>query len=168
MRRRSLIAFIGLATALTWSADAAAQQADRLPVGARVRVHQLNGPSRTVTGTLVRADSSGLTVAATDGPLARTIVAAEVARLEQHVSTRSAGAAFGRGAGRGALVGLALSAVLLGAALVEEQRHPCSDCMINAPVAAGIVAVPLSVGSTLIGGLVGLGKRERWVRVAYP
>jgi len=168
MRSRSLPVFLALVTALAVPPHAEAQQADQLSVGARVRVHRLNGQPRIVTGVLVRADSVGVTIAAPDDSSPQLITAADVARLEQHVGTRSPGAALGRGAGRGALAGLALSAVLMGAALVTEQRDPCRDCMITSPVAAGIVAVPLTAASALIGGLVGIGTRERWARVPYP
>ena len=168
MRNRSLLAFLALVASLTVSGNAAAQRADSLLVGARVRVHRHSAPPRVVSGVLLGADSTGLTLAAANGAPPRTVAAAEVARLERHAGRRSAGAAFGRGAGRGALVGLALSAVLMGAALVEERRNPCHDCFINGPMAAGIVAVPLTAGSTLLGGVIGLGRRDRWTRVAYP
>lgn len=168
MRLRSLLAFLGFVASLTAACDVAAQRADSLPIGARVRVHRHDAPPRIVSGVLLGVDSTGLTLAAAHGAPPRTVAAADVARLERHAGRRPTAAAFGRGAARGALVGLALSAVLLGAALVDEQRNPCGDCFINAPVAAGIVAVPLTAGSTLIGGVIGLGRRDRWVRVAYP
>jgi hypothetical protein len=164
---RSLLSFIGLVASLTLAGDAAAQRADSLPVGARVRVHRQGVPQRVVSGLLLRSDSTGLTLAAANSAPPWSIAATEVVRLERHAGRRSAAGAFGRGAGRGALVGLALSAVLLGAVLVEEQRNP-SDSFISAPVAAGIVAVPLTAGSILIGGVIGLGRRDRWTRVAYP
>lgn len=168
MRRPRLLALLALSAALTVTSESAAQRANQLPVGARVRVRQGIEPSRTVTGVLVRADSLGLTVAPRDGAPARTIPAAEITRLERYLGTRSTGAAFGRGAARGALVGVSLSAMLMGLALVHEQRDRCGDCMITAPMAAAIVAVPLTVGSSVLGGLFGLGFRERWARVAYP
>jgi hypothetical protein len=86
----------------------------------------------------------------------------EVARLEQSRGQRSVGTAFWRGAGRGALVGVGVSAALLGVAALSEARDPCSDCFVNAPLAAAIVGVPFTALTTVVGGVVGLRFRERW------
>ena len=168
MRTRNVLASVAVLAVLAAPLTAAAQQTDRLPVGTRVRVHLLNPPPPVVTGVLVGSDSGGLTIAAPDGSRRRIIPTAEVARLERYVSARPAGVAFRRGAKRGALVGLGLSAVYLTAGLVAERRDPCQDCMFPVPIVAAVVTVPVTAGSALIGGVIGVGTRHRWARVAYP
>ena len=168
MHPRTFVASSFAIVALALPHALGAQQAESLPIGARVRVHPLTPPLVPVTGVLVRADSAGLVIAGRDDARLRSIPVREVSRLERHVFTRPKGSAFVRGAGRGALVGLALSAVLVGAAVVEDRRNSCHDCFVNARLAAAVVAVPLTAVSSLVGGAVGLSTRERWARVAYP
>lgn len=151
-----------------------AQSADTLAIGARLRI-QLRAvppaptPAR-ITGVLSRADSTTLWLATTDGAPLRTVGRIDIVRLEQYAGRRSAGASFGKGAAYGALAGVGLSGALVIAAAIDERRHPCGGCMISGPVAAVIVAVPLTAASTLVGGLVGLGfgRRDRWTRVERP
>lgn len=159
---------LAAATLLLHAAPAAAQRADDLPVGAQVRIHRVTAPPARVSGVLARVDSATLTVTNRDSTNPVVVPRVDVASLEQLTGRRSAGSAFWRGAGRGALVGVGVSAVLLGAAFVSQRRNPCNDCFITAPMAAGAVSVPLTALTTLAGGVVGLRFRERWAPLPRP
>jgi hypothetical protein len=153
----SLVALLGVA------APVRAQRADALPVGVRVRVHRVNPPPYAI-GILVRGDSSSLTLL-TDGGQEQVLSLSEVDRLERHVGRRSAGAAFRRGAQRGALVGVIVGGAATYAALLDEHRNPCGDCFINAPMAIGALSVVFAGVSTLVGGAIGSARRDQWKAV---
>lgn len=152
--------------AISISTPVAAQHIDSLPIGARVRVVRVAPVYTAVTGSVVSRDSVGALVLnnEADGFEVR-IERNEIRRVLLAGDRRTAGQAFGRGALRGALAGGAVAAVLLTAGVLSDARRPCSDCWISNTAGAAIVSVPIIVVTPLIGGLVGLGFRDRWHEV---
>jgi hypothetical protein len=144
-----------------------------LPRGATVRVRLLNPPPAAVTGTVQRVDAGVLVLAATREPRTYTIAADQVAGIERLEARRPAGRSLARGARRGALVGLGLSAAALGYLAIESRGTrsdaPCIGLCFTTAQAVAIVTVPVTVTSTVFGGALGLlGRGERWVPVRAP
>ena len=115
-----------------------AQRADSLVVGADVRVERQTGEPAVVTGRFRSRDTSSFVLAELAAPdNLRSIPMRNIRSVFLLESTRSSGNAFGRGAGIGALVGLGVSAILVGAAVITDAQNTCRDCWITAtPVAA--------------------------------
>lgn len=151
----------------------AAQRADALPVGATVRVERFEPPGPRLVGTLVSADSAGVTLvrvgAGVDGAgrAADTVRVPRwnVARLDRRPASRSPGRAFARGAGRGALVGVAVGALATAAMYVHERRNPCGSCWISVTPLVAVATVPLTAVTALVGGAIGVAAGDRWERV---
>jgi len=144
-----------------------AQPTVPLPVGGRVRITRVEPPPAVIIGRLTQVDTASLTVINGAGSIV-IVPRAEIARIEHSEGHRTAGAAFLRGAGRGALIGAGATVVLLGVAYVADRRRPCHDCWATAPVAAAAVSVPLTTLSALVGGFVGLRFQERWTLLPSP
>ncbi len=144
-------------------APMAAQQRDVLPVGARVRVAPHAPHAGRLVGTVLHADSATITLARDGGASPVTLDLADVGRIDQRYLARSRGKAFERGAGVGAVVGLGLGFVATGATAWYESRK-CTDICLGTAV-VGIASIPVFVGTTIGGGLIGLARRERWRRV---
>jgi hypothetical protein len=150
-----------------------AQRADSLIQGARVRV-QFDGPSRgwrrSMEGTVVRTDVDTLVLQSAAQSLAQGIPWSRVRRVETYAGTRSAGAAFGRGARRGAVVGGAIGVGAIVAERVYERTRQCTvHCRRPFLVSFGAVVVTSTTfWGAVIGGGVGLSHREQWTRVRQP
>jgi hypothetical protein len=144
----------------------AAQRADSLPIGARVRATLVDPPAAVLKGTLVRFDRDSLAIAEAGTRPPRVVALNTVLRLDTSNGSRPPGEAFGRGATRGVLVGLAVSAVAMGAAVIDNRRNPCNDCMITGPVVAGVFGIAFTSVATLVGGALGRADREQWT--AFP
>ncbi|MES3034652.1 MAG: hypothetical protein V4813_11710 [Gemmatimonadota bacterium] len=84
----------------------------------------------------------------------------DIRRLQVSDSRRTAGQAFRGGAGRGALVGLGLSAGLMAIGVVTDRRN--DDTYNTGTRIAALGSVLLTTLTTVTGGLIGLGGRERW------
>jgi hypothetical protein len=121
-------------------------------------------------GTVVRTDADTLLLQSAVHSLAQGIPWSRVRRVETYARTRSAGAAFGRGARRGAAVGATVGAGAIVAERVYERTRQCTvHC--RRPLLAGFaVAVVTSTTfwSAVIGGGVGLSHREQWTPVRLP
>lgn len=133
--------------------------------GARVRVVLMD--RARVVGTLVAREPDRWLVRRERGD---TVVIAppQVDRLDVSLGRRSPGRAFWRGAGIGALVGGAVTVTGLGVAAANGDLA-CHDCIFPPALVLGVAGGALTVGTTLVGGIVGsLAARERWARVPAP
>ena len=157
---------LALLCCLPGNTPLAAQRVDSLAVGAIVRVKLSLPRSEVVRGKYLARDSTGmLTISSAPDGTPVTVGLREIDNLEMRGSDRSAGQAFGRGAAWGALTGLELSVALLAFAAISDSNHPCDGCFLNNTAAAAIGSVPIMLFSPLVGGLIGLSFRERWIRV---
>ena len=140
---------------------------DSLPTGTPVRVYVQNPSSYRVDGRLLRYDRGHLLINPTDS-LARTINwNINDVRSVDALGRRSDGWAFGHGAGVGALVGLSIG-VIATAVVSSTSSGSCSDCFISPAAVATILTVPFTVVTTVVGGFVGLGFRDKWRTVPIP
>ena len=142
-----------------------AQRLDDLAAGARLRVAR-HAPPRPVVGTLVRADSTGLTLSPARGGPALVVPLADLRRVDVSRGARPAPEAFWRGAGVGFLVGAGVGVVATGLAYQSDRRSSC-DCIIPATAIVGALSVAFTGVTTLTGGVIGVATRERW-RQAWP
>ena len=143
---------------------ALAQHDAALRAGVTVRVERRIGVPPTVRGSLVARDSFSVVLSALDDPSRLTSIAlTDIRRLEVAESRRTAGQAFRRGARRGALVGLGLSAGLMVIGVVDDRRQ--NDSWISGKALAAIGGVVVTTFTTITGGLIGLTSRERWQRI---
>jgi hypothetical protein len=138
---------------------------DVLRQGARVHVRQRAWP-REVTGRIVAADGSGITVVPGNGDPRVTLPYDAIERLEVSTGVRSPGSAVGRGMGRGVAFG---AAAVLGAVLVTGfTEKDCEGCIW----AAGMLvyrAPLLLAGTAVAGGLYGSAHPgEGWRTVNFP
>ena len=165
--RPFLHAIVALATVLSivTPAPAVAQRADDLAVGARVRVRTTVGDPRDVVGTLLRVDSAGVVIREVYGDSVR-IMRPGIRTLEVSRGWRTAGDAAWRGAGWGFLVGAGLTVTALAVSAVHVMAtDSCGDyCGLGFAV-MGIMGTGLTIATSAIGAIVGLGFRERWERV---
>ena len=159
------IARLALAAALLLAAapHAAAQPAPpALPDGgARVRVILVD--RARVVGTLVAREPGRWLVAREHGDTV-AVAPLQVERLDVSQGLRSPAQAFWRGAGTGFLVGAGIG---LGAtaATAIAYRDGCGDCFVSPVAVMGVLAVGFTATTTLVGGVVGSLRRERWTRV---
>ena len=154
------------AALLLAAAPLAAQPAPAaLPdTGARVRVVLVD--RHRVVGTLVaREPGRWLVRRARGDTVAVTPLAVE--RLDVSLGRRSVARAFWRGAGVGALVGGGVTAVGFGV-LAASGNLRCTDCFFPPVLVVGIGGTALTVGTTLVGGVIGSFVRERWTSVPLP
>lgn len=167
--RRAALVLTAAAAATTAATVAGAQQADLLQAGARLRVTRVGPPLRTQEGVFVTADSTRIVLAIGPDGLGRdTMPRVDVREVAVHVGRRTAGAAFGRGAGWGALVGASVGLVATTLTVADERRNPCDDCFVSAPLVVGVLSVAFTAVTTLVGGAIGLAHRDRWETVAVP
>ena len=144
----------------------AAQRIDSLAVGALVRVKLALPLSDVVRGKFLGRDSTGLLIVESSADrVPVTIALCEIRSLEVQGDARTAGQAFGRGAVWGVVAGVGIAAVLIIPTAVHESRHPCYECWLSSTAGAALLSVPLVVLSPLVGGLIGLSSRDRWVDV---
>ena len=140
-----------------------AQQATALSLGARVRV---TATDRDVIGAWRGADSAALRVLErAPGPVT-AIQRGSVQRLS--VSDGIVPGDFGRGAKRGAFVGLAGGVVLFALAAWHDAVTPRSSFWTPTMTAAITGAVLLPPAATLIGGALTRHDAERWRTVPVP
>lgn len=132
--------------------------------GTRVRI-DLVGPGRVV-GTLVAREPDRWVVARERGDTV-TVVLRDAQDLDVSRGRRSAGQAFWRGAGIGALVGGSLTAGGF-AILAATGDIDCNDCFIPPALVVGVLGTGLTIGTTLVGGIIGSFARDRWERVVLP
>jgi hypothetical protein len=163
MRSASLLlcASVALATSLP------AQRADSLRVGVQVRVDRWQPTREVYRGTYQSRDSLSFVIARQDDLLESvSIPVRDIGAVEMLVGRRSAGDGFKQGAGRGALVGIGASAVLMTLAVVADARED-GDVFISAKAVAGVFSVLLTGVTTLIGGAIGAAHTDTWVQVPF-
>lgn len=151
-----------LAPILILAESAAAQQLERLKVGARVRVTLSDARSR-VTGEVAGRDSSALTLIRNEGEPLR-IDTREITALDVLMRERSGSEAALRGAKIGFLTGMVVGLPATLTMMVYERRNPCRDCMISGTVLVGSLSALFTIGTTIVGALFGSGDREVWDR----
>lgn len=164
---RTLFAVLLLAFAA--AAPALAQAGVLVDSASRVRVKQAEGG--TVVGGLVAADSATLTLDPAVGGMGSilTIPVSDVRRMDVSLGARTPAQGAWRGLKRGLLTGVVLSAAIITAGVIEDEKDECGDCFINATLAAVIVSVPLTTATSLIGTFIGAtSPGERWRRVQPP
>ena len=163
---RCVMAF-ALLCCLSGHTPLAAQRIDSLAAGAIVRVKLTSPRSDVVRGKYLARDSAGvLTIASDPGGTPVTVGLREIDNLEMRETDRTAGQAFGRGAAWGALTGLEISVALVVAGVIFDAKHPCDDfCFISNTAAGAVLSVPVMILSPVVGGLIGMSFRERWIRV---
>ena len=131
--------------------------------GTRVRVHTIGPPPVVIAGTLAAKDSVGVSVDDPSHPPAVLVRWDEITFVEYEQRLTS-GAAFRRGAKIGALITGGLGAVIMVAA-IAQQNGDCSDCLAS-PIMFAVPAVVVLTGAgALVGGVLGSGNRTRWVQV---
>lgn len=144
-----------------------AQRADSLTVGAQVRVDRWQPTREYYRGTYQKRDSLTFVIASRDDVLETiAIPTRDIGRVEMLVGTRTTGEAIKRGAGRGALVGIGGSAIVMTLAVIADARDD-GDSFIPAKVVAGAFAVVFTAATTLIGAAIGSAHRETWVEVPF-
>ncbi len=144
-----------------------AQRADSLRVGAQVRVDRWQPTREFYRGTYQSRDSLNFVINSRDDLLERvSIPIRDIGAVEMLVGQRTAGAGFRRGAGRGALVGIGASAVLMTLAVVADARED-GDVFISATAVAGVLSVLLTGATTLIGGAIGAAHQDTWAKVPF-
>ncbi len=141
-----------------------AQTLDSLNVGARVRVASYESPR--VTGTLIRADSTGVTIIPDGGGQVFALRLDEVLRMDASQGAIPSGEAFWRGAGTGLLVGASIGLVATALSLRADLSGSCDGCMGTMFIAP--LSVVFTGVTTIVGGLIGVAGRERWRRVWPP
>lgn len=148
----------------------AAEEAGTLGIGSRLRVQQATGKGNPrLAGRVVAHDADTLTLSL-DGGATRVVPWGTVRRLEVSRGRRSAGAGMLRGAGIGLATGVAAG---LAVGALGADRSPCPPdawCIrFTRTESAGIGAMVLGAGGTVVGGLTGLAwPGERWTRVGEP
>ena len=164
---RSLFAALLLVAA---AAPVAAQRALPSEVDslARVRVTWADGHGRTVGG-LLAADSSALLIDPVRFDERMTVPVAQVERLEVSLGQRTPREGALRGAKKGAMVGLAASAVLITMGIVADAREECEGCWISVTGIAVYASIPIIGFTTGGGALLGsINPGERWQEVSVP
>jgi hypothetical protein len=163
MRPVSLLLGASIALAPTLPA----QRMDSLRVGVQVRVDRWQPSREFYRGTYQSRDSLSFVIALEDDRLERvSIPIRDIGVVEMLVGRRSAGEGFKKGAGRGALVGIGASAVLMTLAVVADARES-ADVFISAKAVAGVFSVLLTGATTLIGGAIGAAHQDTWVQVPF-
>lgn len=164
--RPSLVA-LAVLTASPTARRAAAQSP--APPGARVRI-TTGDATRAVAGLLRRAGADSLAVHDGSGRALATVARADVRRLEVSQGRESRGAAFRRGAVRGALIGTGAGALAgaFGDTCRDRDGNPrtCETQVSRGGQIAGGAAAGGVIGA-LIGGFVAR-PRERWAAADLP
>ncbi|MDB4947381.1 MAG: hypothetical protein JWM27_30 [Gemmatimonadetes bacterium] len=152
------------------SPDRTALYGTPLRVGTWVRVTQDSARDRRVTGTLLLANGSRISIASRDGdPL--TIAPDAVRRLEVSQG-RTGGAGMRKGAKVGLMVGIATSVVGFALGSLADSGNPgCGECSIDitGKGIAVLLALPITLTTTGLGALIGAGTGgEQWRSVPLP
>ena len=158
--RRCAVALWSLAMAAT---SAGAQQQTNLAVGARVRV---SATDRDVIGAWRGADSNSLRVLESAQQPVTVLPRSSVRRVD--VSDGIVPGNFGRGAKRGAFVGLGGGVLLFALAAWHDAVTPRSTFWTPVMTAAITGAVVLPPAATMIGGALTRHDTERWRAVPVP
>lgn len=168
MPRRRILTSAFVVGAVVCALPLAAQRVDSLTVGAKIRVQRAAPVWTVVRGTYVTRDSVSFVLDESTGSGVRTsIPMLDVQSVEMSVSQRTSGEAFGRGASRGALVGIGASAILMTLATISDARDGNSDTWISGRALAGVFSVLLTGVTTLVGGGIGLADRDTWSPVPF-
>jgi hypothetical protein len=155
------------AAALLLAPAITAQQLDSLTVGARIRVQRIAPVWTVVRGTYVTRDSISFALDERGEAYSRlSVPVLEVRAVEMVVRRRTAGQAFGRGAGFGAVAGASVSAVLMVIAVRSDARST-GDEWISSSAVAGVFSVLLTGVTTLVGGGLGMLDRDIWKPVPF-
>jgi len=158
-----VIAALSLATL---AAPAAAQRADGLTAGTRIRVTLRESPERVV-GTFTTLDSAGLALRRSARDSAFVVPLDAVRSLEVSTRRRSDGEAFRRGALPGFLIGAAVGFVATG--LAYRADLACNDCMVIITPYIAVMSLGLTGVTTLLGGVLGMSsERDVWAPAAVP
>ena len=144
--------------------DAQCLPVERLPAGRRVRVQMTDRPPGSVTGLIASADSTSLEIARDGSGLTYRVRLEQATRIDVSRERRTRLQAFGRGARVGALVTGALGLVATAGA-VYYDLHSDQESFVPATLVIGVASIGLTAGGTLLGGVIGLGNRDRWERV---
>jgi hypothetical protein len=156
-----------LGTAVAVTRPAAGQAAPVRP-GDWVRVTPW-GADAPVTGRVLEADSAFVSLRPTRDAAPRQFRYADLRRLEQRAGRESRGTSTLRGAGRGALVGLAGGVVFTAATFFSGADERCGDCFFSPTAGAAAAGVLLTGAGGVVGGAIGATRpRESWrsVRLA--
>ena len=81
---------------------------------------------------------------------------------------RSDGWAFAHGMGVGALAGLGIGVGVSALLLAFEHPQRCSDVCFPPAAVTAILTLPFTALTTVVGGVVGLGFRDKWRSVPIP
>lgn len=146
-----------------------AQHRDSLAVavGARIRVVMVPStpPPGWMIGRFAGTDDVSLRMSLPPDEGVFPIPWSEIASLEVSRSQRTGGEAFMRGVAYGAAIFGAISLVGIGAAAVYDMSGKCGDCILPLTAFAVPAGAMVTLGGSLVGGLVGSGFRDRWERV---
>jgi hypothetical protein len=166
-RRRGAPLLVALA--LLAAPPAARAAAQPLAPDTRARITAA-GARRPVAGLLRRAGADSLAVHDSGGRRLAVVARADVRRLEASLGPESRGAAFRRGALRGALIGAGTGALVggFGDSCRDRDGNP-RTCEAEASAAGQIIGGAAGVGviGALIGGFVAR-PRERWAAAELP
>jgi hypothetical protein len=142
-----------------------AQNVNALVAGARLRIVTVDSTNREgqrrVIGSFDRITGDTLAVKFPPGRESFLFPLSSMTALDVSVSHRSASAGAWRGAGYGALAGLAVSAVFL----ARESRRPCDACMFSNELGVLVVAVPLTALSASVSAIVFSRRQDKWQSV---
>ena len=156
-----------LGTAVAVARPAAGQAAPVRP-GDWVRVTPW-GADAPVTGRVLEADSAFVSLRPTRDAAPRQFRYADLRRLEQEAGRASRAAGALRGAGRGALVGLAGGVLLTAATFLSGADEGCGDCFVAPTGVAAAAGVLLTGAGVVVGGVVGAARpRQTWRPVHLP
>jgi hypothetical protein len=149
------------------AAQASAPESPVQP-GAWVRVTPWDAAGR-VTGRVLEADSAFVSLRPRPGAPPLQFRYADLRRLEQEAGRASRAAGALRGAGRGALVGLAGGVLLTAATFLSGADEGCGDCFVAPTGVAAAAGVLLTGAGVVVGGVVGAARpRQTWRPVHLP
>jgi hypothetical protein len=172
VRRLGVIALLSGAVSGAGAPGAAAAQA--LPPAAPVRPGDWvratpAGGGGPVAGRVLYADSGLVAIRSAPGAAPLQFGYGELWRLERRADQESRGTSGARGAGRGALVGLAGGLLVTAATLLSGADDRCGDCWVSPTGVAAAGGVALTAVGALAGGLVGAARpRASWRPVRLP
>ena len=158
---------LAAAALLLAAAPLAAQPAPatRPDTGARVRLVLVD--NHRVVGTLVAREPGRWLVARERGDTI-AVAPAEIDQLDVSQGRRSPARAFWRGAGIGALVGGTVTVGGLGILAATGNLECDHDCFFPPALVVGVLGTGLTIGTTLVGGIIGSFARDRWKQVPLP
>ena len=134
-----------------------------LKVGSRVRLQARQHPTPRI-GDLERVDSLRDRFTIRDSTGLRTFETSAVLWLDVSAGIRTTGEGAGRGAINGLKVGAVLGGILIAGALYQDAR--CDTCKIASTPFAVLASLPVMAVTSLLGAVIGsAAPGERWDRI---